>query len=324
MPITFGIHGGMQDCTLDELRRIWRCADEAGFDWVSVWDHLHGSIDGNSSCFDAVSALTLLASDTGRVRVGCLVFCINYRHPSVLAKALAAIDHVSNGRLEVGLGAGWHELEYHANGIPFRPIGVRLDQLEEGIQIVRSLLSDDRTTFKGKHLQLQDARCIPKPVQKRLPLWIGGLGEKRTLRIAARYADGWDAAFVSPEVFRQKSQMLDRWCEEEHRDPKDLARMVNLGFYLKTDTALAKGQRAQFSAQWGSMAEVLQDGMLFGTPHQAIDRIGQYVEAGAERIVFDLLQTPFDWEAMQGFVGGNASFSLREACNQHVRSSTSN
>jgi alkanesulfonate monooxygenase SsuD/methylene tetrahydromethanopterin reductase-like flavin-dependent oxidoreductase (luciferase family) len=109
--------------------------------------------------------LSLLAADTSRVRVGFLVFCINYRHPSVLAKALITVDHVSNGRLEVGLGAGWYELEYRDNGVPFSAIGVRLDQLEEGIQAVRSLLSNERTTFNGRHFQLRDARCVRKPVQ---------------------------------------------------------------------------------------------------------------------------------------------------------------
>jgi F420-dependent oxidoreductase-like protein len=303
MPLTFGVHTGQQDCSLEELRRVWRWADQAGFDWLSVWDHFYESppIDGNGSCFETVSALTLLAADTSKVRVGCLVFCISYRHPAVLAKAFATIDHVSNGRLEAGLGAGWHELEYRGYGIPFPSIGVRQDQLAEAVQIVRSMLTQDSTTFTGKYFQVQNARCNPKPVQKRLPLWIGGVGEKRTLRTAARYADGWNAAYVAPEVFRHKNQVLNQRCEEEGRDPATLVRTVNVGFYLKTDAAAAEAERRRFLAQWGAMAEMLEGGMLFGTPKQAVERVGQYFDAGASRVSI-ALRAPFDWEALQGYI----------------------
>lgn len=303
MALTFGVHAGQQDCSLEELRRLWRFVDQAGFDWLSVWDHFYESppIDGNGSCFDAVSALTVLAADTAHVRVGCLVFCINYRHPAVLAKALATIDHVSNGRLEAGLGAGWHEMEYRGYGISFPPIGVRQDQLEEGIQIVRSLLTQERTTFNGKYFQMHDARCNPKPVQKRVPLWIGGVGEKRTLRTAARYADSWNAAYISPEVFHHKNQVLDQWCEKEKRDPATLARTVNVGFYLRTDAAAAKAERERYLKQWGPMAEMAQGGMLFGTPREAVERVNQYVETGAARVTI-ALRAPFDWEVLQGYI----------------------
>lgn len=200
MTRTLGVHTGQQDCSLEEMRRLWRFIDQAGFDWLSIWDHFYEAppIDGNGPCFETVSALTLLATETSRVRVGCLVFCVSYRHPAVLAKALATIDHVSNGRLEAGLGAGWHEQEYREYGIAFPSIGVRQDQLEEATQIIRSMLTKESTTFAGKHFQVQNARCNPKPVQKRLPLLIGGAGEKRTLRTAARYADGWNIAYVTP------------------------------------------------------------------------------------------------------------------------------
>jgi F420-dependent oxidoreductase-like protein len=304
MARAFGIHGGLQDSTLPELRRLWRFVDQAGFDWLSVWDHLDVSFFGSNSCFEALSALTLIAAETTRVRIGCLVFCINYRHPGVLAKALTTIDHASNGRLEVGLGAGWHEGEYDAYGIHFPPIATRQDQLEEGIQIIRSLFTQERTTFNGKHFQLREAVCSPKPLQARVPLWIGGSGEKRTLRTAARHADGWDTAFVSPEVFRQKNQVLDQWCEKQQRDPASIVRMASLGFHLTADPAQAKQERERFRAYWGPMAEGIEEGMLFGTPRDAVDRIGQYFEAGAARVVLDLLQSPLDWEALQGFVEG--------------------
>jgi F420-dependent oxidoreductase-like protein len=303
MARTFGVHTGQQNCTLDELRRLWRFVDQAGFDWLSVWDHFYEApfLDGNSACFETVSTLTLLAADTRTVRVGCLVFCISYRHPAVLAKALATIDHVSHGRLEVGLGAGWHEAEYRAYGIPFPAIGVRQDQLEEAIQIVRSLLTQESTTFTGKHFQVQNARCNPKPLQARLPLWIGGGGEQRTLRTAARYADGWNLAYLSPQVFRAKNQVLTQWCEKEGRDPATLTRTVNVGFYLKTDAAAAEAERQRFRSQWGPLVEQLEGGMLFGTPRQAVEQVGEYFEAGATRVTI-ALRAPFEWEALQGYI----------------------
>jgi len=300
---TFGVHTGQQDCSLQELRRLWRFVDGAGFDWLSVWDHFYEAppIDGNSPCFETVSALTLLAADTTRVRIGCLVFCVSYRHPAVLAKALATIDHVSNGRLEAGLGAGWHEQEYRDYGIAFPSISVRQDQLEEAVQIIRSMLTQDATTFAGRHFQVLNARCNPKPMQKRVPLWIGGGGEKRTLRTAARYADGWNIAYVTPEVFRQKSQVLDQWCEKEGRDPATLTRTINLGFYLKTDAAAAEDERRRRLAGWGPMAQMFEGGMLFGTPRAAVDRVGQYFDAGASRVTI-ALRAPFDQDALHGYV----------------------
>ena len=165
----FGIHTGPQLCTIDQLRELWRFADASGFAWVSIWDHFYpAQFSGHDGpCLEAVATHTALACETRNVRVGCLVYCVPYRHPAVLAKALVTIDHVSGGRMECGLGAGWHQQEFAAHGIPFLPIAERLDQLEEAAQIVRSLFDAERTTFPGRHFQLQDAYCSPKPLQER-------------------------------------------------------------------------------------------------------------------------------------------------------------
>jgi len=303
MPMTFGVQTGQQNCSLEELRELWRFIDGAGFDWISVWDHFYESppVDGNGSCFDAISALTLLAQDTVNVRVGCLVLSIGYRHPAVLAKAIATIDHVANGRLEPGLGAGWHEPEYRGYGIPFPSRSVRHDQLDEGIQVIRALLTQNSTNFVGKHFQLVDARCNPKPLQKRVPIWVGGVGEKRTLQTAARYADGWNAAYVSPEVFREKCVVLDQWCARVGRDPSTIARTVNVGFYMKTDAARARAERDRFFKEMGPRAEERVQGMFFGTAEEVAEHVHQYREAGAARVAL-ALRAPFDREALQCFV----------------------
>src|SRR5215470_7873814 len=141
MTMTFGIHIGHMGGPLAEMRRLWRFADEAGFDWFSVSDHFQESPPqgGNLDCFESISMMTAAALETKRVRLGSLVFNINYRYPGVLASALTSIDHLSNGRVECGIGAGWHEIEYRAFGIPFASIGVREDQLEEYAQVLRLL-----------------------------------------------------------------------------------------------------------------------------------------------------------------------------------------
>ena len=297
----FGVHTGPQNCTYDELRRAWRMADENGFEWVSVWDHFYPAPaipDPAGTCFEAVSIMTALAAETKRVRVGCLVYCVPYRHPAVIANAAVTIDHVSGGRLELGLGCGWSEPEFQAYGIPFLPIKDRLDQLEEGVQIVRSLLTNRQTTFAGKHYRLNDAFCEPKPVQKRPRIWIGGTGEKRLLRIAARHADAWNAAFLAPDVYAHKNQLLTEWCEKEKRDPGTVLRTVNLGLGIAPNEAAVQKRRDALHQQFGAGAAMVEPGILLGTAQQAIDRIGEYQRAGAAWVIV-ALRAPFDWEGYE-------------------------
>ncbi|MBI4340246.1 MAG: TIGR03560 family F420-dependent LLM class oxidoreductase [Chloroflexi bacterium] len=303
MPFNLGIHTGQQDCTYEELRRVWRLADDSGFYWVSTWDHFYENptVDGKGSCFEGVSIITALAAETRRVRVGSLVFCMGYHHPAALAKAAVTVDHVSEGRLELGVGAGWYELEHRAFGIPFPPIKERMDRLEEGVQIVKSMLSQETTTFLGRHYQVKEAHCFPRPVQRPPRVWVGGAGEQRTLRIAARYADGWNAPYISPEAYRHKIGVLDGWCEQEKRDPRAVARTVNVGFWVGATHEEALAERERYAAQYGARAEEREGGMLFGTPREAVERIAQYQEAGAQGLNI-ALRAPFNWDALQAFV----------------------
>ena len=299
----FGIHTGPQLCTIDQLRELWRFADTRGFHWVSIWDHFYpAQFSGHDGpCLEAVATHTALACETRNVRVGCLVYCVPYRHPAVLAKALATIDHVSGGRMECGLGAGWHQQEFDAHGIPFLPIAARLDQLEEAAQIVRSLFDNERTTFLGKHFQLTEAYSEPKPLQKRPRLWIGGGGEKRLLRMVARYADGWNIPFVPPDVYAHKNSVLDAWCAREQRDPKSVLRTVNLGPALAERAADVPRLEEQLGLQFGKTLSFLRPGMLVGTPEQVIERIGDYQRAGAEWVIL-ALRAPFDLRGLELFV----------------------
>src|SRR5437899_5454171 len=223
--VTLGVHTGLQNTTVDDLTAVWRHAEDLGFDWISIWDHFYAADDtGGAMCFEAVAAHAALACATSRVRCGSLVYSVGYRHPAVLANAIATIDPLSGGRADLGLGAGWSQLEYDAYGIPFPPVKVRMDMLEEGVKCVRGLLRDEVTDFKGEHFVLTGARCEPRPVQAELPIWVGGAGEQRTLRIAARYADGWNIPFIAPDVFSHKQAVLAQRCEEVGRDPASIRR----------------------------------------------------------------------------------------------------
>ncbi len=271
----FGVHTGLQNTTIDELRDLWTRIEDLGFDWISIWDHFYSADFNGFECHEAVACHAALACHTSRVRVGSLVYCAGYRHPAVLANAITTIDHLSGGRADLGLGAGWAFNEYGAYGIPFPAAGERLDILEESIQAIRGLLRQDATDFTGKHFTFTDAHCEPRPVQAELPIWVGGSGEKRTLRIAARYADGWNVPFVSPETVTHKRNVLADHCAAAGRDLADIRTAVNVGLCPDEDA---------LRAQFGGLAEGVRPGVLMGSPDQLVDRIGQYVDAGADQI----------------------------------------
>ena len=299
----FGLHIGQQNLSIDEMRRMWRWADTAGFDWVDVWDHFYEAppVDGNGSCFEATTCMAAIACETVNCRIGVLVLGMNYRHPAVLANALCTIDQLSGGRLEIGLGAGWHEPEYTAYGIPFRPIKERLDMLEEGVQVIRKLTTEDRANFDGQYFQLKNAACNPKGVQARPRIWVGGNGEKRTLRIAARQADGWNTPYTSPAEFKRLSGVLDSWCEKEGRAPAAIERNVNLSFHMAASAAALPAAEAQYVSTWGPAAEVMRTrGVVIGTPDQAIDLVGRYAAAGAARVNI-AIRPPVDWDALHAW-----------------------
>jgi len=299
MGMKLGIHIGPQDMSMEELRRLWLRADEAGFYWVSTWDHFYANPleDRNNPCFEGVSSMAALAALTKNVRVGCLMFCSLYRHPSLLAKAAVTIDHISGGRVELGMGGGWLEEEFREFGYDFPPIKTRLDMLEEGLQIVRSLLREPSTTFKGQHYTVEGAVCSPKPVNPKLRIWVGGRGEKRTPALAARYADGFNVPYLSPEEYRLRLETLDRACEKIGRDPAEITRTINLGFYMGANEKSA----AKNAAAVAKFDAVKRLGMLTGTPQQIMDRLGEYERAGAQGVNI-AIRAPTDWDALEAYI----------------------
>jgi F420-dependent oxidoreductase-like protein len=300
----FGIHTGQQHCSYAEMRQAWKMADERGLDWVSVWDHLYPALveDPGGSEMEAVALMAAVAAETSRVRVGCNVLCCAFRNPGILAKSLITIDHISNGRLEVGLGAGWHADEHEAFGVPFLPPRQRLDRFEEAVQIIKSMLTQEVTTFEGDYFTVRNAYSSPKPVQASPRIWIGGRGERRTLRLAARYGDAWNGAYIGVEEWTHKSNVLTEWCEVEGRDPATMIRSVNLGLGIaRTEAEVTKKQEA-LAARFGDRNPIrLTEGMLAGTPQQIIDKVGQFQDAGATWLNA-VLRGPIDLDGLQLFI----------------------
>ena len=212
-----------------ELVERVQFAESAGFDGAWIFDHfkpLYG--DPNGPCLEAWTLLAALASVTHRIRLGVLVTGITYRHPSILAAEAITVDQISKGRLEIGMGAAWHQPEHQELGIPFPPIKERAERLEEGIQVMRLLMTKDRASFAGVHYQLDDASYHPRPVQKpHPPIWIGAGGEQLMLPIVARQADAWHA-FGSERTMVAKSRLLDQLAERAGRDPKRILRSASL------------------------------------------------------------------------------------------------
>jgi F420-dependent oxidoreductase-like protein len=272
---SFGVHAGLQNTTVEDLRALWTRIEDLGFDWISVWDHFYSADFRGYECHEAVALHAALACSTSRVRCGSLVYCAGYRHPAVLANAMASIDHLCGGRADFGIGAGWAFNEYQAYGIPYPSDRERLDIMEEAVQCVRLLLREDVADFAGRYFTLTEARCEPKPVQAELPIWVGGRGEKRTLRIAAKYADGWNAAFVSPAEFAHKRAVLGDHCESVGRDLSAIRCSVNVGLAF-TEESLQE--------QFGGLADMVRPGVLRGSADEIVDIVGQYAQAGADQI----------------------------------------
>ncbi len=302
MGVALGAHIGQQNMTMEEMRTLWKRFDPV-LDWISVWDHFYEAppASGTLDHFEAMTTLGALAADTSSARLGCLVFYVGYRNPGVIAKAAATLDHISNGRFELGLGAGWHVQEANAYGYDFPSVGTRLDMLDEATTIIRGLLTQDRTTFEGKYYRVENASNVPKPVQSRLPIWIGGRGEKKTLRIAATHADGWNAGYVSAAEFARLNGVFESWCEKLGRDPAGIGRSINLSFNMGMNDKEVAREKERLYESWGPGAARVEPGSLLCTPSEAVDRVQSYIEAGADHVNV-ALRAPWNAEAMDAYL----------------------
>jgi F420-dependent oxidoreductase-like protein len=295
--IRFGIHAGPQNASYESFADLWLRAEGLGYDWISDFDHfLPIFSDPTGPCFEGMSMLAAMGALTKRARCAILVTGVTYRHPAVLANMAATIDHISGGRLEMGIGAAWFEEEHRQYGIPFPRIGERMDMLDEACRIMRSLWTQETTTFEGKHFQLRDARLEPKPVQSHLPLVIGGSGERRTLRIVAEHADIWNGFLGEPAEYRHKLEVLAGHCADVGRDAGDVRKSVTFRAVL-ADTEDGARDRAQ-EIYGDRLDERLASMMVIGTPEQCAERLRTFRDMGAGDFLLGV-NAPFDWQTIE-------------------------
>ena len=301
--LQLGVHVGQQNAEMAELIALWKRLDER-VDWISLWDHLYEAppAGGTTPHYEAVATLSALASVTTKARLGCLVFCVPYRNPALLAKSVVAIDHISGGRFEPGFGAGWHQPEFVAHGYEFEEIGTRFDQLTEGLEIISGMLGpDETTTFSGEHFSVDEVSCVPGPMDGSIPLWTGGRGPARTPATAARFCSGWNVPYVGPTEFRRLNDRIDAACDAIGRDPATLERSVNLAFHLGATPAAAAAELQRIRDQWGDEADRLTAGALTGTPDDAVEQIASFRDAGAD-MVNVALRLPVDQDALDAYL----------------------
>jgi F420-dependent oxidoreductase-like protein len=268
---------------------VARAAEEGGFDAFFRSDHFVriGGGDPGPGPTDSWVTLAGLARETSRIRLGTLLTSATFRYPGPLAIAVAEVDAMSGGRVELGLGAGWFEEEHTAYGIPFPPFGERFDRLTEQIEIITGLwTAPGRFSYPGRYYTLTDSPALPKPVQSpRPPIIVGGFGPVRTPRLAARFADEYNAAFQPVAAAARLFDGTRRSCEEIGRDPASLLRSVALVVCCGEDDAAV----ARRAAAIGRAVPELKESGLAGSPAEIVARIGEYAKLGADRIYLQLL-----------------------------------
>jgi F420-dependent oxidoreductase-like protein len=302
--LRFGIHAGQQNTDFPSYLELWRTAEELGLDWASVFDHFMPiQADPTGPCFEGMTLLAAMAAHTERLRLGVIVTGVTYRWPAVLAKAAVTIDHVSGGRLELGIGGAWYELEHEQYGIPFPPIGQRLAMMGEEAAILKSLWTEERTTFNGRHYQLKDALCEPKPLQQpRIPLWIGGSGERVTLRHVAAEADGWNTFLMPMDEFEHKLAVLDGHCADVGRDRADIRIQLVLQAVLGADEREAEDQLRARAQGLNLDVSELRERVMATTPGQLVEHLRPYVDRGVRDLLL-LARPPMDRRTLELFAG---------------------
>jgi F420-dependent oxidoreductase-like protein len=245
--------------------------------WDGIWyaDHFMPNAEDTSAPFpEAWTTLSALGGSVPRLRIGTLVTGNTYRHPAVLAKMAATLDHITGGRVVLGLGSGWQENEHRQYGIPFHTVNGRLKRLDEACQVIKSLYSETKSNFDGEFYQLTDASLEPKPVQDPLPLLIGGGGEKVTLKITAKYADEWNV-WGTVDTLKQKMAILDQHCADVGRDPKAIQRSAVALLFMSEDAAYLERMRNAG----------IDRANIIGTPEEVKDVVAAYEAAGVDELI---------------------------------------
>jgi F420-dependent oxidoreductase-like protein len=258
-------------------------AEELGFDSVWVYDHFHNvPVPAHEAVFECWTTIAAISQRTSRIRLGQMVGCNSYRNPGLLAKITSTVDVISGGRLDWGIGAGWYENEYRGYGFEFKKPSDRIGMLRETVEIVKSMWTNAETTYDGKYYRMERANCDPKPLQNLPPVWIGGGGEKLTLRVVAQHADVSNFG-STVEEFARKREILKGHCAEIGRDEDSIRKTVSSEIFIRETEAevLAAGSRSL----WGAPAEAWRAKAFVGTPEQVCEKIQAYMDAGCTGFV---------------------------------------
>jgi F420-dependent oxidoreductase-like protein len=297
----FGIQTSINDVSWQELADMWRFLDRET-QFYSAWTYDHFvppgvGQDPGGSCFEGWSTLAALAAITERIRIGCLVTGVTYREPGVLAKMAATVDHISNGRLEFGIGAAWHEVEHRMFGIEFPPVKERQDRLEEATQLIRKLFESGGkpVDFNGRYYRLDKAVFAPPCVQRpHPPIMVGGGGEKRTLRTLARYGDVMNVN-GTPDDVRAKIDVLEKHCRDAGRDPKEITKTVFTPVIVSDNERLIDRVATMIAQGAGTTPEEAKKIAPIGSAEHVREVVARYADIGVSQIIM-MAQAPWKRE----------------------------
>ena len=302
-PIRFGLQTGQQLVQWSELRDLWRRADEWGFDSLWTYDHFYPIFvpDPTGPCLEGWTTLTALSQQTKRARIGALVNGNTYRNPCITAKMAATLDQVSDGRLNLGIGAGWFELEHKSFGIDFKTIPGRLQALDESIQIIKGMFTQEKTTLHGRHYNVIDAVCNPKPLQQpHPPIMIGGQGQKVLLKIVAKHADMWNVPNASAEHYAELTKVIERHGDTVGRDTDQIEKTIMMPLCFSAPKEREEVTLQRVAAISGASPEVARRQVMIGSKQECLDTIERYRKVGVTHFIFTLPR-PFFLDEVQGF-----------------------
>ncbi|MBZ0319404.1 MAG: LLM class F420-dependent oxidoreductase [Anaerolineae bacterium] len=275
---------GQHDLNWARWKRLLQAAEDFGYQCVFRSDHFTNANPPDYDSLELWVSLTYAATHTKRIEFGPLVTPVTFRHPSITVRMAAQVDDLSGGRLVMGMGAGWQEREHRLFGVPFYDVPTRFEMLTDALEMTQQLLhSDTPVTFEGKHFSLDEAILLPRPERKGgPPILIGGRGPKRTLPLAAKYADEWNAVFIPLEQFKERNVLLDQLLDERGRSRQSVKRsLMTQVVYEPSDAELSARLAGKPSA-----TELITDrGLIVGTGSAVVDQIGAWVEAGIERFM---------------------------------------
>ncbi len=285
--VELGVKTGQGGYTYGDLAKVWSASEELGYDSVWLYDHFHALGNANEPCLEAWTTLSALATITKRAKIGTMASCASYRQPSLLAKMAETVDIISHGRLILGIGAGWYEEEYHAYGYEFPDQRTRVRELREALIIITKLWTEDRSTYKGEFYSLQNAVCLPKPMQKPRPRMMVGItrGTRTLPYLASRYADGFNTPNGSLQECRTILEAAERYWEQSGKNPDAQIRSWQ-GFVLigetasKVDETIEKEakRRGQSVSEFRKYAS--ERGSFLGQPDECVEQLRKFKETG--------------------------------------------